>query len=132
MNERDNNFARIDQNFDMSESTSTSKDPSSNVDRRRLLNILAALDSEPRFKIIQALRGSHGKTIKALASLLGLTHSAASEHARILRSVGAVNGVLVDPDDLRTVYQRLNEDLVVTDEEGRGWIDFGVLKVRLD
>jgi hypothetical protein len=49
-----------------------------------------------------------------------------------LRSVGAVNGVLVDPDDLRTVYQRLNEDLVVTDEEGREWMDFGVLRVRLD
>lgn len=102
------------------------------TDRRRLLAVLAALDSGPRWKIIDVLRGTRGKTIKALSSALKLTHSATSEHARILRSVGILKGELVDPDDLRTVYQRLNEDIVASDGAGVMWLDFGFLKVRLD
>ena len=116
----------------MSSKSGTNASSGTKTDRRRLLAVLAALDSGPRWKIIQVLRGTRGKTIKALASALKLTHSAASEHARILRSVGILRGELVDPDDLRTVYQRLNEKIVVSDDAGLTWLDFGFLKVRLD
>lgn len=112
--------------------SNTSPNSSSKADRRKLLALLAALDSEPRWKIIGALRQTRGKTIQAIASVLGGAHSAASEHARILRSVGILKSVLADEDDLRTVYQILNEEIIVTDEAGVQWLDFGVLKVRLD
>lgn len=115
----------------MSEESKTDSTSENRVDRQKLLIVIAALDSEPRWKIIDTLRGTRGKTIKTLATALGIAHSATSEHARILRSAGILKGELVDPDDLRLVYQCLNEDIITTDDAGIQWLDFGALKVRL-
>jgi DNA-binding transcriptional ArsR family regulator len=78
------------------------------------------------------LRASGGKNIKTLAKKLGLSHTAASQHVRILRSAGLVEAVLVDQDDPRLTHQRLTEKHLVTDDEGKQWLDFGKVKICLD
>jgi DNA-binding transcriptional ArsR family regulator len=103
-----------------------------NVNRRRLANFCAVFGSVPRWQIIDILRGSGGKNIKTLAKRLGLSHTAASQHVRILRSAGVVEAVLVDQDDPRLTHQRLNPKHLVTDAEGKQWLDFGKVKICLD
>ena len=115
----------------MSQSSDT---PSSGgtVNRRRRANFCSVFGSLPRWQIIDILRASGGKNIKTLAKRLGLSHTAASQHVRILRSAGVVEAVLVDQDDPRLTHQRLNPEHLVTDDEGKQWLDFGKVKICLD
>jgi predicted transcriptional regulator len=105
---------------------------SGNVNRRRLTNFCSVFGSVPRWQIIDILRTSGGKNIKTLAKKLGLSHTATSQHVRILRSAGVVEAVLVDQDDPRLTHQRLSEKHLVTDAEGKQWLDFGKVKICLD
>jgi predicted transcriptional regulator len=102
------------------------------VDRRRMVDLLFALSSPQRWQIIDILREVDGKNIKSLGQKLGLSHTAASNHVRILRSAGVVEAVLVDQDDPRLTHQRLAEKNLVTDDEGKQWLDFGNVKICLD
>jgi len=102
------------------------------ADRRRLVSLLFALSAPQRLQIIDILREAEGKNIKSLGKKLGLSHTAASNHVRILRSAGVLQAVLVDQDDPRLTHQRLNPEHLVTDEEGKQWLDFGQVKICLD
>ncbi len=102
------------------------------VNRRRRANFCSVFGSLPRWQIIDILRASGGKNIKTLAQRLGLSHTATSQHVRILRSAGVVEAVLVDQDDPRLTHQRLNPEHLVTDDEGQQWLDFGKVKICLD
>ena len=102
------------------------------VNRRRMANFCSVFGSLPRWQIIDILRGSGGKNIKTLAKRLGLSHTAASQHVKILRGTGVVEAVLVDQDDPRLTHQRLNPKNLVTDEEGKQWLDFGKVRICLD
>ena len=59
-------------------------------------------------------------------------HTAASQHVKILRGAGVVEAVLVDQDDTRLTHQRLNPKHLVTDKEGKQWLDFGKVRICLD
>ena len=60
------------------------------------------------------------------------SHTAASQHVKILRGAGVVEAVLVDQDDPRLTHQRLSEKNLVTDEEGKQWLDLGKVRICLD
>ena len=113
-------------------SSSDSPSTGSKVNRRRMADFCAVFGSQPRWQIIDILRSSGGKNIKTLAKQLGLSHTAASQHVKILRAAGVVEAVLVDQDDPRLTHQRLSEKHIVTDEEGKQWLDFGQIKICLD
>ena len=102
------------------------------VNRRRMANLCSVFGSVPRWQIIDILRSTGGKNIKTLAKRLGLSHTAASQNVKILRSAGVVEAVLVDQDDPRLTHQRLSEKHLVTDEEGKQWLDFGKVRICLD
>lgn len=104
----------------------------SRVNRRSTADLCSVFASVPRWQIIDILRSSGGKNIKTLGKRLGLSHTAASQHVKILRSAGVVEAVLVDQDDPRLTHQRLSEKHLVTDEEGKQWLDFGKVKICLD
>jgi predicted transcriptional regulator len=113
-------------------SSSDDHSSGSNVNRRRVADLCAVFGSLPRWQIIDILRRSGGKNIKTLAKSLGLSHTAASQHVKILRAAGVVEAVLVDQDDPRLTHQRLSEKRLVTDGEGKQWLDFGQVKICLD
>lgn len=102
------------------------------TDRSQLADLCSVFSSVPRWQIIDTLRRSGGKNIKTLAKSLGLSHTAASQHLKILRSAGVVEAVLVDQDDPRLTHQCLNRKYLVTDEDGKQWLDFGRVKICLD
>ncbi len=102
------------------------------VNRRRSADLCSVFASVPRWQIIDILRSSGGKNIKTLAKRLGLSHTAASQHVKILRGAGVVEAVLVDQDDTRLTHQRLNPQHLVTDKEGKQWLDFGKVRICLD
>ena len=57
--------------------------------------VFAALSDPTRLTLVKTLchqRGSHALCVNALASLLGVTQSAVSQHLRILKSIGLVKG----------------------------------------
>jgi DNA-binding transcriptional ArsR family regulator len=110
----------------------TTLPPKPNVNRRSVASLCSVLGSAARWQIIDMLRGSRGKNIKALAERLGVSHTSASQHAKILRKAGIVEAVLVDQDDPRLTHQRLNPEHLVTDDEGKQWLDFGKVKICLD
>ena len=56
-----------------------------------LLELLKALSDETRFKLLKALL-THDFCVRALASHLGISEAAASQHLQILRKVGLVKG----------------------------------------
>lgn len=106
--------------------------PTPAVSRRRMADLCSVFASVPRWQIIDALRASHGKNITALAKRLGLSHTAASQHVKLLRQAGVLETVLADEDDLRITHQRLNEKHLLTDADGKQWIDLGRVRVCLD
>jgi DNA-binding transcriptional ArsR family regulator len=113
-------------------SNSGSASSGGSVNRRRMANFCSTFGSVPRWQIIDILRSSGGKNIKTLAKRLGLSHTAAGQHVKILRAAGVVEAVLVDQDDPRLTHQRLSEKNLVTDEEGKQWLDFGKVRICLD
>ena len=57
--------------------------------------VFAVLSDPTRLGLVKLLcrqRGSRALCVNALASLLGVTQSAVSQHLRILRSIGLVRG----------------------------------------
>ena len=57
--------------------------------------VFAALSDPTRLRLVKLLcrqRVSHALCVNALANLLGVTQSAVSQHLRILKSIGLVNG----------------------------------------
>ena len=58
-------------------------------DRDELVRLLKALAADTRLRIIEALRG-RCLCVNALAARLDLTHSAVSQHLRILKEAGLV------------------------------------------
>jgi len=57
--------------------------------------VFAALSDPTRLRLVKLLcrqRGSRALCVNALASLLGVTQSAVSQHLRILKSIGLVEG----------------------------------------
>jgi predicted transcriptional regulator len=113
-------------------SNSGSASSGGSVNRRSMANFCSVFGSLPRWQIIDILRSSGGKNIKTLGKRLGLSHTAASQHVKILRSAGVVEAVLVDQDDPRLTHQRLAEKNLVTDDEGKQWLDFGKVRICLD
>ena len=57
---------------------------------------------------------------------------AASHHVKILRGAGVVEAVLVEQDNPCLTRQRLADKNLVTDDEGKQWLDFGKVKICLD
>jgi len=57
--------------------------------------VFAVLSDPTRLRLVKLLchqRDSHALCVNALASLLGVTQSAVSQHLRILKSIGLVKG----------------------------------------
>ena len=62
-------------------------------DSDELVEILKALSDPTRMKIVRILRSQgHSLCVNALASRLGITQSAVSQHLRILKRAGIVSG----------------------------------------
>jgi DNA-binding transcriptional ArsR family regulator len=60
------------------------------VDAERLAEIFKLLSVEARIRIVQALK-RRAMCVTELTSQLGITHSATSQHLRLLRNVHLVN-----------------------------------------
>ena len=54
-----------------------------------LVEVMKALASEPRVKILQLLK-SHPLCVNAMTRKLGITQSAVSQHLRVLRKAGLI------------------------------------------
>ncbi len=57
--------------------------------------VFSVLSDPTRLRLVKLLcrqRGPHALCVNALASLLGVTQSAVSQHLRILKSIGLVKG----------------------------------------
>ena len=60
------------------------------VDAEKLSKVFKLLSVEARIRIVQVLKKRRGMCVTELTSQLGITHSATSQHLRLLRDAGLV------------------------------------------